>query len=280
MIRPGQARSRASSSKKFSLLISSHDRAFSLVELLTVMGIVSILASLLLPALTRSREQARSAVCRNNMKQLTYGVFMYAHDKEDDLPTTGPASNASNATDRPEDWMKGGPGSLPSKDSSKWSDPTFAFHAESGSIFFWVTDLPREEVYSAGDRRVFRTYRCPSSQEIGAALRVNYSMNGYLDPQRKIPGRAPMNGGKPMKLSSVVAPSDKVLFVNENPYNMADATFEPFNTIQTADAMFLMHNRSSNYSFFDGSVLSVLGDAMFDVVKTMNRLDRHFDLQK
>lgn len=275
MNRPVQTSCRSSSEKKICLGAAYRD-AFTLVELLIVIGIVAVLASLLLPALTRSREQARSTVCRNNMKQLTYGVFSYAHDKDDNLPTTGPATTKQNYQKRPTDWVVGGPGDIPSKTPSKWNAPNFAFHAETGSIFDYVTGYEREEVFSELDPRVFKTYRCPSTEDLGAALRVNYSLNGYLNPERKL-NKGTSDNRSRLKLSSVMAPSEKVLFVNENPYAMADAAFEPVNSYNTAGEMFLMHNRSSNFSFFDGSVLAVVGDAMVDVVKTMNRLDRHFD---
>jgi prepilin-type N-terminal cleavage/methylation domain-containing protein/prepilin-type processing-associated H-X9-DG protein len=275
MNRPVTTSCRSSSEKK-SCLGAAYRDAFTLVELLTVIGIVAVLASLLLPALTRSREQARSTVCRNNMKQLTYGVFSYAHEKEDELPTTGPATTKQTYQKRPTDWVVGGPGELPSKTASKWTDPKFPFHAESGSIFNYVTDYPREEIFNEADPRVFKSYRCPSSDDIGAALRVNYSLNGYLNPERKLNKNSGFTRGQ-LRLGWVTAPSEKVLFVNENPFAMSDAAFEPVNKYNTAGEMFLMHNRSANFSFFDGSVVPVQGEAMLDVVKTMNRLDRHFD---
>lgn len=53
---------------------------FSLIELLVVISIISILASLLLPVLSRAREMAASAKCTNNLRQCAMGVISYADD--------------------------------------------------------------------------------------------------------------------------------------------------------------------------------------------------------
>ncbi|MDD2710676.1 MAG: DUF1559 domain-containing protein [Verrucomicrobiae bacterium] len=56
---------------------------FTLVELLVTMAIISLLASMLAPALSRSREQVRMVSCMNNLRQMGSALFMYAHDNDD-----------------------------------------------------------------------------------------------------------------------------------------------------------------------------------------------------
>ncbi len=73
-------------------LAGRHLRAFTLLELLTTIAIIAVLAALLLPALQNSYRKARRIVCTSQLKQISTAFYSWAHDHNDLYPMQVPAS--------------------------------------------------------------------------------------------------------------------------------------------------------------------------------------------
>ncbi len=74
---------------------------FTLIELLVVIAIIGILAALLLPVLSRAKQQAIKLQCKNNLHQIGLSLFIYVGDNNDKLPTLEPPGSAAWAWDLP-----------------------------------------------------------------------------------------------------------------------------------------------------------------------------------
>lgn len=72
-----------------------HKKNFTLIELLVVIAIIGILASFLLPTLSKARKTSQQAVCKSQQKQISAAIFMYNDDNEGEMPSSSHVDQTS-----------------------------------------------------------------------------------------------------------------------------------------------------------------------------------------
>jgi prepilin-type N-terminal cleavage/methylation domain-containing protein/prepilin-type processing-associated H-X9-DG protein len=208
------------------------DPAFTLIELLLVIAIIAILASLLMPTLSIAKARGRRVTCSNNLRQLGLGFHMYTGDNDGHLPANYPGDEIAKI------WVAG--------NMTREHDATNQNLLRQGKLFPYANQVS--------------LYRCPSdlSTSWGIPRVRSYSMNGWTG-SRYMESALKQNHFRTFVLDTELAtagPARLWILLDEHEASIDDAWFlvtmddsRPFASFPAT-----RHDRSYGVGFADGHV--------------------------
>jgi len=157
---------------------------FTLIELLVVISIIALLVSILMPALSKAREQARRLVCKTQVRSSGMAFLMYANDNNNEVP-----KNTSGG------WLQ---------DLSYWCTDIIIDSGSDKHVFYCPSETITKD---ADDPRFWQYTQCnagnymnPPDEPTSVADRKNqYRVTGYSWLMDTVYGRGSQPGGSGLK---------------------------------------------------------------------------------
>jgi len=146
---------------------------FTLIELLVVIAVIAILMSILMPALSRAREQGKRATCLSNLKNLTIAWIMYADDNDDKL-VNGDSGEYGITSNGPY-WVQSDWGSTMTEATKKKAIIDGALYPYTQTIkIYKCPTVERRSSTSYGQiSKIFRTYSIADSMNCKGWSQMN-----------------------------------------------------------------------------------------------------------
>jgi prepilin-type N-terminal cleavage/methylation domain-containing protein len=219
--------------KPGSVLTPRRRRAFTLVELLVVIGIIALLISILLPALSKARQSGYDVSCKSNLRQLMQGFILFANEHKGTLP--GGYYNRANPEEEKQDWVFGAHGNA-----------DYLMTPQVGTLYRYI--------HSPG------VYRCPALSPLPNTGRES---NGQFDYAAfsafegakivNIRNEAHYQHSAPPAGTGLLETTQTPVIVEEDPaHSLNTISFDA--THANTDSFARTHRGGANYASIDGSV--------------------------
>jgi prepilin-type processing-associated H-X9-DG protein len=224
-----------------------------LIELLVVIAIIAILAAMLLPALSRAKQQGQGAKCESNTHQLIIAWIMYSGDNHEVLPNNipGPA---------PDGWSQG---ELSENPNNK-DNTNYVLMLGGASVSQTAGNVPAKTTTIGNYTRNYMIYQCPADPIVakpwGQPRVRSYSMNFALGSKSTAPSDS---GGSyndywpnMFKTSDFKYASRTWVFNDEHPDSINDGIqYTPTSDgedTEWGDIPASYHNGAAGFAFADG----------------------------
>lgn len=213
------------------------DPAFTLIEVLVVVGIIALLAALLLPALGSAKARAQKMRCANNIRQLSLAWWLYADDNSDALVNN---HGLQETKTRQENWANNLQDWLSSEGNTNLAGLT------TGKL----------APYLQGSTPVFK---CPSDKSVadnGPRIR-SMSMNSLVGDPGVLTNVFNPQLVQFFRSADIPNPANIYVFLDEHPDTINDGFFmNRWEDYRWGNLPASYHNGAANLSFADGHVES------------------------
>lgn len=231
---------------------------FTLVELIVVMAIIAILASLLFPALAQAKEKANRTICATNLRQIGMATLMYLSDYRDFFPT---ANDLGNEQEEGYEWVDWNP-----RRNARPKEQKFL----EGGILPYIQRFSTNLFTCPSDKKLSNWRKNPQFGISGYGFSYSLNSPSFFSAHGKNSEGAKhgmaafryFEFSSEFNASAIVNPSGKLMVVDERmyyeiPFPPSGVSFSSCGWEWPRDKVTSRHSKKGNAAFADGHVEAV-----------------------